>query len=98
MTVAFYSAFLNIPVKLLPSRCVLCSPHNHVPCHVTVNACLAVSCHCTFGRMAGIFFYVLLRVAERYQNKSLQKVDHGENNSPAAPAGTRTRDLSSPAL
>ena len=30
-----------------------------------------------------------------YRNKeSAQKVDPGEENSPAAPAGTRTRDLS----
>ena len=44
---------------------VLCTPHNRAPCHFMqshirkVYACLAVTCHCTFGRMTGIF-YVLL--------------------------------------
>ena len=35
-----------------------------------------------------------------YRNESAQKVNPGEENSPAAPAGIRTRDLSftSPAL
>ena len=35
-----------------------------------------------------------------YRNKSAQKLDPGEGNSPAVPAGTRTRDLSitSPSL
>ena len=35
-----------------------------------------------------------------YQNKSAQKVDPGEENSPTAPSGTRTHNLSimSPAL
>ena len=31
---------------------------------------------------------------ENEKKESAQKVDHGEENSPAAPAGTRTRDLS----
>ena len=37
-------------IKLLPSRRVLCTPHNHVPCHFmqshisNVHACLAVTC------------------------------------------------------
>ena len=31
---------------------------------------------------------------ERIPKESAQKVDPGEENSPAAPAGTRTRDLS----
>ena len=46
--------------------------------------------------MTGIF-YVLLRNTgvgwDRYR-KEAQKVDPGEENSPAAPAVTRTRDLS----
>ena len=29
-----------------------------------------------------------------YKKESAQKVDPGEENSPASPAGTRTRDLS----
>ena len=41
-------------VKLLPSRCVLCTPYNHAPCHYMqshmrkVHACLAVICHLHF--------------------------------------------------
>ena len=55
--------------------------------------------------MTGIF-YVLLSVVARGverglpKSESAQKVDPGEENSPAAPAGIRTRDFSitSPAL
>ena len=41
-------------MKLLPSRCVLCTPYNHAPCHFMqsyirkVYACLAVTCHLHF--------------------------------------------------
>ena len=41
-------------MKLLPSRCVLCIPYNHAPCHFMqshirkVYACLAVTCHLRF--------------------------------------------------
>ena len=64
---------------------------------------LAVTCHLRFWQSDGD----LLRATavtwgwNGYRNKeSAQKVDHGEENSPAAPAGIRTRDLSitSPAL
>ena len=40
--------------KLLPSRRVLCTPYNHIPCHFKqshirkVYACLAVTCHLRF--------------------------------------------------
>ena len=43
-------------MKLLPSRPVLCTPYNHVPCHFMqchirkVYACLAVTCHLHFWR------------------------------------------------
>ena len=52
--------------------------------------------------MTGVF-YVLLRkhgVGTDIEEESAQKVNSGEENSPAAPAGTRTRNLSitSPAL
>ena len=39
---------------MLPCRRVLCTPHNHVPCHVmqshlhNVHTCLAVTCHLHF--------------------------------------------------
>ena len=41
-------------MKLLPSRCVLCTPYNHVPCHFMqshihkVHACSAVTCYLHF--------------------------------------------------
>ena len=41
-------------MKLLPYRCVLCTPYNHAPCHFMqshirkVYACLAVTCHLHF--------------------------------------------------
>ena len=41
-------------MKLLPSRCVLCAPYNHEPCHFmwshihNVHAYLAVTCHLHF--------------------------------------------------
>ena len=41
-------------MNLLPSRCVLCTPYNHAPCHFMqshirkVYACLAVTCHLHF--------------------------------------------------
>ena len=41
-------------MKLLPSRCVLCTPYNHTPCHFMqshirkVHAYLAVTCHLHF--------------------------------------------------
>ena len=40
--------------KLLPSRCILCTPYNHAPCHFMqshirkVYVCLAVTCHQCF--------------------------------------------------
>ena len=43
-------------MKLLPSRRVLCTPHNHALCHFMqshirkVYACLAVTCHLHFWR------------------------------------------------
>ena len=53
---------------------------------------------CTFGKMTGIILLAtaVTRGRNRYRNKteSAQKADPGEENSPAAPAGTRTRDLS----
>ena len=65
-------------------------------------ACLAVTYHLRFWQNDRD----LLRAAavtrgwNEYRNKSAQKVDPGEENSPAAPAGIRSRDLliTSPAL
>ena len=65
-----------------------------------MDACLTATS--TFGRSG----WGLLRATavtrgwNGYRNESAQKVDPGEENSPAAPATIRTRDLSitSPAL
>ena len=41
-------------MKLLPSQCILCTPCNHTPCHITksqkcrVHVCLAITCHLHF--------------------------------------------------
>ena len=95
--------------KLLPSRRILCTPYNHAPCHFMqshihkVYACLAVACHLHFWQNDRD----LLRATavtlgwNGHRNKSQhRKADRGEENSLAAHAGTRTRDLSitSPAL
>ena len=65
-------------VKLLPSRCILCTPYNHAPCHFMqshickVYVCLAVTCHLHFWQNDRS----LLRATavtqgwNRYQNKS----------------------------
>ena len=72
-----------------------------------VYACLAVTCHLHLWQNDRDFLRatVVTRGWNGYRNKSqhrksAQKVDPGEENSPAVPAGIRTRDLSitSPAL
>ena len=58
-------------------------------------ACLAVTCHLDIWQND----WDLLRATavtqgwNRYRNKSAQKVDPGEDDSPAASAGIRTCDL-----
>ena len=89
---------------------VLCTSYNHAPCHIMrshirkVYACLAVTCHLHFWQND----QDLLRGTavtrgvgggggggERIPKiESAQKVDPGEENSPAAQTGIRTRDLS----
>ena len=67
-----------------------------------VYACLAVTCHLHFWQNdRGLLrATAVTRGWNGYRNESAQKVDPGEETSPAAPAGIRTRDLSitSPAL
>ena len=88
---------------------VLCTPYNHAPCHFMqsqirkVYACLAtVTCHLHFWQNDRDLLRAtaVTRGRNGYRNKRAQKVDTGEENSPAAPTGIRTRDLSvtSPAL
>ena len=57
-----------------------------------MHVCLAVTCYLHFWQNDR----GLLRATAvtRGGNGSAQKVDPGEENSPAAPAGIRTRDLS----
>ena len=87
---------------------VLCAPYNHAPCHFMqshireVYAWLAVTCHLQFWQKDRDLLRAtaVTRGWNGYRNKSAQKVHPGEENSSAAPAGIRTRDLSvtSPAL
>ena len=68
-----------------------------------VYACLAVTCHVHFWQNDRDLLRAtaVTQGVERIPKyESAQKVDPGEENSPAAPAGIRTRDLSitSPAL
>ena len=99
-------------VKLLPSRRTFCVHHatNH-QCHFMqthihiVYVCLAVTCQMHFlAEWPGscTCYCGNTGVECGYRNKSQHGSmhDHGEENSPAAPVVTRTRDLSitSPAL
>ena len=62
-------------------------------------ACLAVTCHLHFWQNDRDLLSATA-VTRGWKQESAQKVDPGEENSPAAPAGIRTRDLSitTPAL
>ena len=57
---------------------------------------LDVTCHLHFGQNYWELFRAtaVKRGRNGYRNESSQKVDPGEEHSPAAPAGTRTRDHS----
>ena len=61
-----------------------------------VYACLAVTCHLHFWQNDRDFLRatVVTRGWNGYRNKSQHRIDPGEDNSPAVPAGIRTRDLS----
>ena len=61
-----------------------------------VYACLAVTCHLHFWQFDRdlLLATVVTRGWNGYRNKSAQKVDPGEENSPAVPVGIRTLDLS----
>ena len=81
---------------------VLCTPYNCAPCYFMqshihkVYACLAVTCHLRFWQNDRDFLHAtaITQGWNGYQNKSAQKADLGEENSPAAPAGIQTCDLS----
>ena len=90
------------------SALVLCTPYSHAPCHFMqshirkVYACLAVTCHLhSWQDDRGLLrATAVTRGWNGYRNESAHKVDPGEENSPATPAGIKTRNLSitSPAL
>ena len=67
-----------------------------------VHVCLAVTCHLHFWQNDRELLRAtaVTRGWNGYRNESAQKADPREENSPAAPAGIRTHDLSitSPAL
>ena len=67
-----------------------------------MHVCLAVTCHLHFWQNdRGLLrATAVTRGWNGYRNKSAQKVDLGEENSPATPAEIRTHDLSitNPAL
>ena len=86
---------------------VLCTPYNHAPvysitsCEATcirrLHMCLDVTCHLRFWQNDRDLLRAtaVTRGWNVNQNKeSAQKVDPGEENSPIAPVGTRTGDLS----
>ena len=67
------------------------------PAHTSVHACLAVTCsrlHFWQNDRDHLRATAVTRGWDGYRNQSHVKVDKGEDNSPAAPAGTRTNDLS----
>ena len=63
-------------------------------------ACLAVTCHLHFWQNDRDLLRATAVTDTDTEIESAQKIDPGEENSPAASAGIRTRDLSitSPAL
>ena len=77
------------------SRRVLCTPYNHAPCHFMqshirkVYTCLAVTCHLHFWQNDRDLLRAtaVTRGWNGYRNKSVQKVDPGEEHSPAALQG-----------
>ena len=70
------------------------SPHFMQSYIRRVHACFAVTCHLHIWQNL-LRATAVTRGWDGYRNKSFaQKVDPGEENSPAASAGTRTSDLS----
>ena len=88
-------------MKLQPSRRVLCTPYNHVSCHFMrshirrVYVCLAVTSHLHFWQNGGDLLRAtaVTRGQNAYRNKSTESRPW-RKKYPAAPAGTRTHDLS----
>ena len=90
-------------MKLLPSRRVLCTPHNHAPCHFMqshirhVHACLAVTCHLRFWQNDRDLLYAtaVTRGWNEHRNMSQhRKLTMEKKILPPLLQGTRTQDLS----
>ena len=80
---------------------VLCAPYNHAPCHFMqsnirkVYVCLAVTCHLyVWQNDRNLSRATAVTQGGMDTEESAQKVDPGEVNSPATPAGIQTHDLS----
>ena len=96
-------------VKLLPSRRkYTIQPCTCLQCHFIrshIRRMHVLSCNlppALLAEWAGSFTWCCSNMGEEWIPKwgSAHKIDHGEENSPAVPAGIRTRDLSiaSPSL
>ena len=81
---------------------ILCTPYNHAPFHFMQSHIRNGLCvfSCNLPQHFWQNDWDLLRATaviqgwNGYRNESAQKVDRGEENSPATPAGIRTSDLS----
>ena len=99
-------AFLLLPTSnlLLPLTVYTCTPYNHAPwyqvtsCQATYLGCTRVYLHFSqTDRDFFYFLYVLLQWHEGGMDTEIRISTEGwpwEENSPAPPTGTRTRDLS----
>ena len=103
MTVVFIAYICTRSVYTIQPCNAICHVRHFMQNHIRrVHACLVVTCHLYFWQNDRDLLRAIA-IARRwngYRNESAQKVDSGEENSTAAPAGTRTRDFSimSPAL
>ena len=90
-------------VKLLLSPQMFCVHHTamhhftvslHLKPHTWMHVCLVVACHLRLWENEWGFQHAtaVTQLWTGHQNKSAQKVDHGEKHS-ATPAGTWTCDL-----
>ena len=102
-----WSGVLTALAWLVPHETAAISAHSVYtiqPCTMSLHAshirkmyvCLAVTCHLHFWQNdRGLLrATVVTKGWNGYRNVSAQKVDPGEENSPAAPAGNQTHNLS----
>ena len=82
------------PIKLLPSRRVLCTPYNHAPCHFMQSQIRKVYACCNLPPAQNdrglVRATAVTRTWNRYRrNKSQHRtLTPGEENSPTAPQCT----------